>query len=163
MPSYPICVLTGIIDYSTLMRYLWPFSLFFSGDSSPPTGNCCDHPNLVFPFKIERKLGGKNCCGWSCSFFKPIFSKWKLWMYLPDGQISPLIQANTISEDEVTFYCTYVSDQFWHEGFLSLQQRPNCDGTPKYLDSWHVMRETARYVVAIIYLRKFFLIETLAS
>ncbi|KAH7663265.1 solute carrier family 25 (mitochondrial folate transporter) member 32 protein [Dioscorea alata] len=26
-----------------------------------------------------------------------------------------------------------------------LQQRPNCDGTPKYLDSWHVMRETARF------------------
>ncbi|KAJ0961161.1 hypothetical protein J5N97_000845 [Dioscorea zingiberensis] len=26
-----------------------------------------------------------------------------------------------------------------------LQQRPNCDGSPKYLDSLHVMKETARF------------------
>lgn len=26
-----------------------------------------------------------------------------------------------------------------------LQQRPGSDGTPKYSDSWHVVKETARY------------------
>lgn len=25
------------------------------------------------------------------------------------------------------------------------QQRPSADGTPRYLDSWHVLKETARY------------------
>lgn len=47
----------------------------------------------------------------------------------------------------IAFLLTVHFSLSWTEVSLSLQQRPSGDGVPRYMDTLHVVKETARYIL----------------